>query len=536
MRRAMYMCSLHVDVGLGVISTKLLLITLRNHTYLITRLMNQISLNIIMITMPEKKNKATKAEFISRIKSAFRNSKDKDLNFFLYCGHGGSNKIGISRKGLGNWDYLMGRSLNTLFNLDKLKESLSYSELLDELMSYKGKFIVIIDACESGSLLRIGNSILTEDDKRRFLLVSSIDEGHEEYRLLANGLNNLLTKKEWSNTDGNKNGSISMKELIGKIREDEDYSEVRYLGVNTSIAIFQFCSVELKNKKLNMNAGDTSTLEYTIKNKGRGSDIVCFVSSDNTIASVSKSGQVNAHKAGTVTITAYIDSGGRCLGSESTCKVVVKEKQSLSLDKTSITLKVGDKEKLNVTVHGMLATPIFKSSNKKVATVSSKGRITAKKVGTATITVAVNGLTKTCYVKVNRNLDISKYFNKTASEVAKMIEFTVKVPFNTNNGTIHGRGVKYYPKANSPTYLIEETVFSNNPGKFIFVCESKDYSFYGVKIGMKPDNISEILKRYGYNIQASSSSNGFYTDIYKLNFSFNVKNGKRIKWSYNNCR
>ncbi len=45
----------------------------------------------------------------------------------------------------------------------------------------------------------------------------------------------------------------------------------------------------------------------------------------------------------------------------------------------------------------------FKSSNKKVATVSKKGRVTAKKTGTAKITVTVkgkNGKKKTTYVKM----------------------------------------------------------------------------------------------------------------------------------------
>lgn len=42
----------------------------------------------------------------------------------------------------------------------------------------------------------------------------------------------------------------------------------------------------------------------------------------------------------------------------------------------------------------------WKSSNKKVATVSKKGKVTAKKAGTATITAKVGGKKLTCTVKV----------------------------------------------------------------------------------------------------------------------------------------
>ena len=51
----------------------------------------------------------------------------------------------------------------------------------------------------------------------------------------------------------------------------------------------------------------------------------------------------------------------------------------------------------------------WKSSNKKVATVTSKGKITAKKAGTCTITGKVNGKTYKCKITVkNKTLTVSK--------------------------------------------------------------------------------------------------------------------------------
>ena len=85
----------------------------------------------------------------------------------------------------------------------------------------------------------------------------------------------------------------------------------------------------------------------------------------------------------------------------------------------SVTLKIGKKKVTNQTcylVEGKTATlkvsvtpskakksVSYKSSNQKIATVSKKGKIKAKKTGTAKITVTVkgkNGKKKTSYVKI----------------------------------------------------------------------------------------------------------------------------------------
>ena len=85
--------------------------------------------------------------------------------------------------------------------------------------------------------------------------------------------------------------------------------------------------------------------------------------------------------------------------------------RSVSLNKTSIELPIGDKETLFATVLPSDATNqsvTWSSSNTSVATVSSSGVVTAKAIGSATITVKTNdgGKTATCSVSV---IDISKY-------------------------------------------------------------------------------------------------------------------------------
>ena len=97
-------------------------------------------------------------------------------------------------------------------------------------------------------------------------------------------------------------------------------------------------------------------------------------------------------KAGTVTITA---TSGKL---KATYKLTVKN-PTFSLTKSSATIKKG-----KTTIIKSKAAPAGKvtytSSNKKVATVTSKGVVKGIKKGKATITVKCNGITKKFVVTV----------------------------------------------------------------------------------------------------------------------------------------
>jgi hypothetical protein len=77
----------------------------------------------------------------------------------------------------------------------------------------------------------------------------------------------------------------------------------------------------------------------------------------------------------------------------------------IKLNKTKVTLSVGDTVKLKVS--GTKKKVTWKSSNKKIAAVSSAGKVTAKKQGTAKITASVSGKKYTCKVTVKKAVDES---------------------------------------------------------------------------------------------------------------------------------
>ena len=130
----------------------------------------------------------------------------------------------------------------------------------------------------------------------------------------------------------------------------------------------------------------------TLKVTTNLTDKITWKSSNTKVATVNSKGVVTAKAKGTAVITAS------CGEYEASCKVTVKT-PSLKLTKSSATVKVGKTTKI-----AAKATPAgkitYKSSNSKIATVSSKGVVKGKKKGTAKITVTCNGVKKVFTVKV----------------------------------------------------------------------------------------------------------------------------------------
>lgn len=81
----------------------------------------------------------------------------------------------------------------------------------------------------------------------------------------------------------------------------------------------------------------------------------------------------------------------------------------ITLDETSVSFGVGDTLALKATLapKGATGTIAWSSSNESVATVSSKGVITALEMGTTTITATVETFTATCAVTITERTNFS---------------------------------------------------------------------------------------------------------------------------------
>ena len=164
-------------------------------------------------------------------------------------------------------------------------------------------------------------------------------------------------------------------------------------------------SVKLNKTSATLNIGDTLSLTATTTGSGSLS-----WSSDNTSVATVSNGKVTAKGAGTATITATYG------GKTATCKITVNKpvEVKLSLNKTSITLNVGETSTITANYSGASGKPAWSSSNTSVATVDSNGKVTAKGAGTAVITASYGGKNAQCAVTVNKPVEVRISLNKTS--------------------------------------------------------------------------------------------------------------------------
>ena len=155
-------------------------------------------------------------------------------------------------------------------------------------------------------------------------------------------------------------------------------------------------SITLDKSEMTLNVGETATLAASITPADATDQNITWTSSNTNVASVNN-GTVKALKAGTAIITA------ECSGKEAECVVIVLvPTDSVTLDKTSLELPVGDSYTLTATVKPDNAADknvIWSSSDQSVASVTN-GKVTALKQGTATIIAECSGKKAECKVTV----------------------------------------------------------------------------------------------------------------------------------------
>lgn len=155
-------------------------------------------------------------------------------------------------------------------------------------------------------------------------------------------------------------------------------------------------SVRINPDSLSLFVGQKDTLEAIITPDSMV-HVVIWETSEKSVAAVTTEGVVIAKSDGEAIITVTTDFGS------ATCVVTVAS-GVLEIDVDNYECYVYDTKQLVVTKpdHKATARVTWKSSNKKVANVDSKGNVTALASGTAVITASVSGCKAVeCTVKVN---------------------------------------------------------------------------------------------------------------------------------------
>ena len=297
-------------------------------------------------------------------------------------------------------------------------------------------------------------------------------------------------------------------------------------------------SVKLNKNNITLGKGEKYTLVTTVEN----GDIsqVEFTTDNSGVITVDDKGKMTAVGIGVTTITAKTYNG-----LTAKCKVTVKKlANSIKLDKTSITLGIGEQYDFSSYVPSGTAAYFrsYYSDDPNIASVQKAGGLmTAKKAGTTTVRCKMpNGTQATCNVTVK---PLATSLKLNASEIVLYIGQS----FDINSSVPKGTAAYYrlYSSSNSKIAAVTRgggvvkgvatgkatvTCTLNNGKKAIsnvyIMPQSKKISNVPLigqsklPTGCETCSATMLLKHYGYNISETT-----FADKYLVKKPFGYSNG-----------
>ena len=168
-----------------------------------------------------------------------------------------------------------------------------------------------------------------------------------------------------------------------------------FLPVTTTVeAATKTINLKASNKKVYV--GKTTKISAKATKGAR----LSYKTSNKKIATVNSKGVIKGKKAGTVKITITAKKSKYKTVKKTITVKVYRQKQKITA--SSVKLTTGQRRNLGAKARTRLA---YKSSNPKVVTVDKKGNLTAKKTGTAKITVTA--LANNTYNKTSRTITVT---------------------------------------------------------------------------------------------------------------------------------
>lgn len=216
---------------------------------------------------------------------------------------------------------------------------------------------------------------------------------------------------------------------------------------NTNITLI---GTYLQKDSLEVRVGNTVQAKV-VNPKGE----TTWSSSNPQIATVSSQGVITGKKKGTAVITAINN------GVTMNCKVTVK---NISLNKTKATVTVGYTTKLKL--DGAKSKVKWKSSNKSVATVTSKGVVKGKKIGKTTISAKYKGKTYKCKVTVKaneKNVGVTYSTSPSTYPLNKCALGFYKIKRDSaGNYVLYGHVINNYPQTMESVSQLAVVVYCND--------------------------------------------------------------------------
>ena len=277
-------------------------------------------------------------------------------------------------------------------------------------------------------------AVATVDEKGK---VTSVSDGQAVIMATANGKTDTCVVKVLKNsislnmdtmqlgTKGNGSAIKLTPTIVGTGKSvkwttsDKTVATVsggRVTGKNTGTAIITAtangvsATCEVTVIKDSLSISEEKVLLYTgetkqIRSNATRKEVVVWESSNDNVVTVDEKGKLTAVGEGTATIRISLSNaaaGTVSRDTTDTCEVTVKDSR-MEIYNEEISLKTKGTDKtctLSYQVTGRRNTIKWTTSNSKVVSVSG-GKLTAKSVGTATVTATANGVSDTVKVTVS---------------------------------------------------------------------------------------------------------------------------------------
>lgn len=319
------------------------------------------------------------------------------------------------------------------------------------------------------------------------------------YKLSLSGSSRKVTWKSYDKKIAtvNSKGTVTAKKA-GKVKIAAITGGKEYI-----------CEVQVVNKGLNKSSMImTKGNSYTLKTYGIVG-IKKWSSSDKSIATVDSFGKVTAKARGSTVISMKVN------GKTYKCKVRV-EAPYMTVSKTTIIVGSNSTLKMRRTSK----TTTWKTNNKNIATVDSKGIVTGTGVGTVTVTGTVDGRTFTYKIKVKEPSEYSGWIEKNGKD----LYYASGLPV-TSWQTIDGRKYCFNDEGELVSkFGIDVSTYQGKIDWAKVAADGVDFTF--IRLGYRGYRTGKIVTdtRYVENITGANANN-IDTGVYFFTQATNAEEG-----------
>lgn len=284
-------------------------------------------------------------------------------------------------------------------------------------------------------------------------------------------------------------------------------------------------SIKLETAEISIAVGETYKLAPTINPSDATNQNLNYKSMAPKIADVSKTGVVTGKQAGTAYITVSTPDGRITAN----CTVKVTQKAAgMKLSAAALILDVGSSHTLEVTFNPKTTTDtkvIWSVSDKSIAKIDAKGKVTAVAAGETLITAkSSNGLTAVCKVTVNQPVG-SIELNYTEYDLAVGDELELEVTFD--NDDVTNKKVKWKSSKSSVASVDKNGLVKGKKGGIAIITVTADENGMQANCVVTVEEpVSSIkLNKTAYNL-------GYHKKLtLKATLKTNSATNKKLKWS-----